>query len=122
MLGDGLPATIAKGKYPRAIVDGRLYQFIVFSPQSPQSSYSDKEIKYMLPYLISKYRIDTTRIYVTGISTGAAGAYSYITISDSFLANKIVAVVAVSPPALDFQRMKILKKALTTCNSCIKYL
>ena len=60
------------------MVDGKLYEFIVFSPQGPEWSYHEKEIKYMLPYLINKYRIDTTRIYVTGISAGAGGAYSCI--------------------------------------------
>ena len=112
MLGDGLPKTIAKGVYPKATVDGKIYEFIVFSPQGPEWSYHDKDVKYMLPYLISKYRIDTTRIYVTGISAGAGGAYSCIATNDSSFGKKIAAVVAVSPLALDFSQDEELRKGI----------
>ena len=112
MLGDGLPASIAKGIRPQVKVDGRIYQFIVFSPQGPEWSYHEKDVKYMLPYLISKYRIDTARIYVTGISAGAGGAYSCIATSDSSFAKKIAAVVAVSPLALDFSQDEDLRKGI----------
>lgn len=112
MLGNGLPKTISKGFYPTATVNGEIYRFIVFSPQGPEWSYHDKEVKYILPYLISKYRIDTTRIYVTGISAGAGGAYSCIATSDSALGNKIAAVVAVSPLALDFSQDEDLRRGI----------
>ena len=112
MLGDGLPKSIAKGIQPKAVVDGRTYQFIVFSPQGPEWSYHEKDLKYMLPYIINKYRIDTTRIYVTGISAGAGGAYSCIATSDSSFAKKIAAIVAVSPLALDFSQDDDLRKGI----------
>ena len=112
MLGDGLPKTIAKGLYPTALVNGKIYEFIVFSPQGPEWSYHDKEVKYILPYLENKYRIDTTRIYVTGISAGAGGAYSCVATTDSTLGNKIAAVVAVSPLALDYSQDEDLRKGI----------
>ena len=112
MLNDGLPAIIAKGMYPTAMVDGRIYQFIVFSPQASGSSYQDTELKYMLPYLINKYRIDTARIYITGVSSGVAGAYSCIATSDSSFAKKIAAVVAVGPLAFNFLKDDDLKKGI----------
>ncbi len=121
MLGDGLPKAIAKGLKPEAIADGKIYQFIVFSPQAKEWSYQEKELKYMLPYLIKKYRIDTTRIYVTGISAGGFGAYTCVT--DSSFANKIAAVVAVSPVALDFSndeqfKTGVKKYSMPVLNIC----
>lgn len=104
MLTDGLPKSIANGLKPKAMADGRIYEFIVFSPQAPEWSYQEKELKYMLPYIIKKYRIDTSRIYLTGISAGGFGAFTSVATNDSLFAIKIAAIVAVSPVALDFSK------------------
>jgi poly(3-hydroxybutyrate) depolymerase len=112
MLGDGLPKAIAKGLKPEAMRDGKIYQFIVFSPQAREWSYQEKELKFMLPYLIKKYRIDTSRIYVTGISAGGFGAYTCVATEDSSFAKKIAAVVAVSPVALDFSKDEQFKTGI----------
>ncbi|HYJ65426.1 MAG TPA: alpha/beta hydrolase-fold protein, partial [Parafilimonas sp.] len=123
MLGNGLPKAIAKGLKPEAVADGKIYQFIVFSPQAKQWSYQEKELKFMLPYLVKKYRIDTTRIYVTGISAGGFGAFTCVATEDSTFVKKIAAVVAVSPVALDFsndERFKtgVKKYSMPVLNIC----
>jgi dienelactone hydrolase len=112
MLTGGLPKSIAKGLEPKAMADGKIYEFIVFSPQAPEWSYQEKELKYMLPDLIKKYRIDTARIYITGISAGGFGAFTSVATNDSLFVNKIAAIVAVSPVALDFSKDKDLKTGI----------
>lgn len=66
--GYGLPAMVDKGKN---------FNFIIASPQCPDNKYWSTENWFDSLYsdLISKYRIDTNRIYLTGISMGGYGTY-----------------------------------------------
>lgn len=94
-----LPQLIANGFNVEAInpVDGLNYKFIVCSPQHPWWSYGREfaSVPYLLNSMISKYRIDTSRIYVTGLSAGAQGVVSFVT-NDSNFAKRIAAIVPVS--------------------------
>jgi len=62
---------------PYYIEQGQVYNFIIASPQCPENKYWTTENWFDSLYidLISKYRIDTTRIYVTGISNGGFGTW-----------------------------------------------
>lgn len=62
---------------PFYIEQGHQYNFIVASPQCPEYKYWTTENWFDSLYadLISKCRIDTTRIYVTGISNGGFGTW-----------------------------------------------
>lgn len=62
---------------PFYIEQGHEYDFIVASPQCPENKYWTTENWFDSLYadLISNYRIDTTRIYVTGISNGGFGTW-----------------------------------------------
>lgn len=62
---------------PFYIEQGHEYNFIVASPQCPKNKYWTEEDWFDSLYadLMSKYRIDTTRIYVTGISNGGFGTW-----------------------------------------------
>ena len=78
LLNVGLPREIAEGWDPQAVnpEDGKNYQFIVVSPQAPAKSgwsYSYTHVKNILPDVISRYRVDTNRIYLMGISAGGGG-------------------------------------------------
>jgi dienelactone hydrolase len=100
LITQALPMLIAQGFNPEANnpVDGKHYKFIVVSPQAPTSShwsYSWSSIQWMLPDIINRYRIDTTRIYVTGLSAGGAGTWSCVT-NGIGAAKKFPAVVPVS--------------------------
>ena len=53
------------------------YPMIVVSPQSIKGFTPDSLHKF-LQYIISTYRINTHRIYMTGLSLGGAGTFSYI--------------------------------------------
>lgn len=95
-----LPQIIANGWDPEAVnpVDGQTYKFIVVSPQSStasQWSHQWSSIQYMLPEIISQYRVDTNRIYITGLSAGGHGTWSCLT-SGPEAARKFAAAVPVA--------------------------
>lgn len=62
---------------PFYIEQGHEYKFIIASPQCPEKKYWTTQNWFDSLYtdLSSKYRIDTTRIYVTGISNGGFGTW-----------------------------------------------
>jgi predicted peptidase len=70
-----IPYLIAKGKFPANFtVNNFTYQFIVLTPQFkswPQAS----DVNDMIKYAINKYKIDTTRMYVCGLSMGGGTAW-----------------------------------------------
>lgn len=62
---------------PFYIEQGHEYPFIIASPQCPEKKYWTTENWFDSLYanITSSYRIDTTRIYVTGISNGGFGTW-----------------------------------------------
>ena len=74
---DGIDNWITNGQFPSNFtIGGKDYQFIVLSPQFkawPQP----KDINDMLNYAIGKYRLDYTKLYVSGNSMGGGGAWDY---------------------------------------------
>ena len=104
LLHDGTLATrIANGWNPKARnpLNNRMYKFIVFTPQCPVNwGWSAPHIKTMLATLKQTYRIDTTRIYITGYSAGAWGLWSCIT-DDESLCSQFAAICPVSTASAD---------------------
>jgi predicted peptidase/lysophospholipase L1-like esterase len=75
-----IPEYIAEGWNAEAI-DPNTSQntkFIVCSPQAPSGSYSYPHVKWIVPNIISRYRVDPNRVYITGLSYGGAGTLSSI--------------------------------------------
>lgn len=97
LISTAIPQKIANGWDPMAVnpVNGQTYQFIVVSPQASSWSYGYPAIQYILNDVISRYRIDTTRIYFTGLSAGGAGTWASATNGFDF-AKRIAAIVPVS--------------------------
>lgn len=64
----GLPSRVAKGQN---------FPFIIASPQCPDHKYwsTDNWFEALYAELTARYRIDTNRVYVTGISMGGFGAW-----------------------------------------------
>ncbi len=64
---------------PRLIHEGRDFPFLVVSPQLPsaQGSWSSALIKQLIDSVQARFRVDPTRIYVTGLSLGAMGTWSF---------------------------------------------
>lgn len=62
---------------PYLIDKGQNFDFIIASPQCPENKYWSTENWFDSLYsdLIMRYRIDTNRVYCTGISMGGYGTY-----------------------------------------------
>lgn len=62
---------------PYLIEKGQNFDFIIASPQCPENKYWSTENWFESLYsdLIMRYRIDTDRVYCTGISMGGYGTY-----------------------------------------------
>jgi hypothetical protein len=102
VLRNGIPRMIANGVRPDSIVnpaDGKKYSFIVLSPQHWSWSPSPDWIPAELEWLKKNYRIDTTRIYVSGLSAGGQESFNAITYNDA-VSRLIAAAVPMSPAAL----------------------
>jgi len=76
---------IAQGVFPASFVnpkDGKSYKYIVVSPQAnPQGvegSTTAQELDYVLTYLYAHYRVDQTRVYLTGLSDGGETVVEYM--------------------------------------------
>ncbi|HEV3327195.1 MAG TPA: carbohydrate-binding protein, partial [Puia sp.] len=76
---------IAQGAFPASFVnpkDGKSYKYIVVSPQANpigvEGSTTAQELDYILTYLYAHYRVDTSRVYLTGLSDGGESVVEYI--------------------------------------------
>lgn len=69
----GPPKLINEGLFPRTFtVDGQQFSFIVISPQLRNREIPvDSDYNALMTYIKSHYRIDESRIYLTGLSLGA---------------------------------------------------
>ncbi|HEX5154083.1 MAG TPA: carbohydrate-binding protein [Parafilimonas sp.] len=131
LLHVGLPRKISEGWDPQAVnpADGKTYQFIVVSPQAPSKSgwsYSYTHVKNILPDVIKRYRVDTKRIYLIGISAGGGGTWSSVT-NDSNFTKKFAAILPVSStgvnnPFIEYPNIKYISgkygvKVWTVCGT-----
>jgi len=102
LLSNGIPALIAGGMRPDNIInpaDGQAYSFIVLSAQHWSWSPLPDWIPTELAWLRQNYRIDTNRIYVTGLSAGGQESFNAVTFN-SQVSSLIAAAVPMSPAAL----------------------
>lgn len=61
---------------PRLIEEGRDFPFIVVSPQNPENRlWKDSTVIELLNEIEETYRVDSQRIYLTGMSRGGYGAW-----------------------------------------------
>ena len=75
-----LPWLIKNGLKPYGIdsVTGDTVKFIVVSPHADSTgwSYTYPQLQYTIPYLFTAFRVDTTCVFVGGLSAGGGGAWS----------------------------------------------
>ena len=64
---------------PQLIQKGNDYPFIVISPQLNTGSWSPEFVDEMIAHAVANYRVDESRIYMTGISLGGIGTWNYAT-------------------------------------------
>lgn len=73
---------IEQGTFPSSFInpaDGNQYKFIILSPQAISGSTTASELIQILKWMAVNYRIDTNRIYITGLSAGGGCVVEYIT-------------------------------------------
>ncbi|MAS35721.1 MAG: phospholipase [Anaerolineaceae bacterium] len=63
---------------PKRIADGDHFPFVIVMPQCPADSYWTEEteaLNALLDHVIDNLKVDTTRVYLTGLSMGGRGTW-----------------------------------------------
>ena len=72
-----LPRLINQGQFPQTFSsNGQTFSFIVISPQF-KAWPSGSDVNDVINYAIKNYKVDTTRIYVTGLSMGGGATWDF---------------------------------------------
>jgi predicted esterase len=111
LLNQGLPQLLNLGMKLDSIInpsDGRAYSFIAISLQGSSWSANPSWVPYEIAYLKSHYRIDESRIYLTGLSAG--GINSFISLQTDTIAKTIAAAAPMSVPNTDFKDGQFIAK------------
>jgi len=80
-------------------VNGKSFEFIVVSPQLntwPWNGYEQIAVNDMINYAIRNYRVDTTKMYVTGLSMGGGIAWEYPGYSAALYGKRIAGLLVVA--------------------------
>jgi poly(3-hydroxybutyrate) depolymerase/PKD repeat protein len=100
VLRHGVPKMIANGANMQFTVGGKLFKFIVVSPQIPNGWASAGMVQGVIDDMKKRYRVDESRIYLTGLSAGGYGVLNYVA-SGTTYSNNVAAIVPVSTAAID---------------------
>ncbi|MEP6675423.1 MAG: T9SS type A sorting domain-containing protein [Ferruginibacter sp.] len=94
VLKNGTPKQISQGIFPNYFLcNGDTFRCIVISPQFILSP-PPQDINNVIDYVISHYRVDINRIYLTGLSQGGGNAWDYAGNNISY-ANRVAAIVPI---------------------------
>ncbi len=88
---------VKNGDFPTSFtVNGKTYRFIIIAPQftSSDAPYVD-EINTLIEYAKQNYRVDASRIYLTGLSIGGGQCWNYVGNNNSYV-QKIAAIVPIA--------------------------
>lgn len=88
LIGTTPPGLIKKNKWNPS------YPFIVVSPRLKTSYWPHQQIHDFIEYIIDNYQVNTSRIYLTGLSLGGGGTWYYI--GERGLDNYVAAIVPIS--------------------------
>jgi len=68
---------VKKHGLPKLIAQGRDFPFYVFAPQNPHINglWDDRMVDKLVDELVHRHNIDTTRIYLAGLSRGGYGVW-----------------------------------------------
>jgi predicted peptidase len=92
---------------PQLIVEGRKYAAIIVMPQCPANEWwTTPELSALLDEVCAKYRVDTDRISVTGLSMGGFGTWA-LALADPGRFSAIAPICGGGDPA-DAARLKSL--------------
>ncbi len=94
ILDNPIPKTLAAGTFPASFtVNGQTSSFIIISPQF-KGWPTDADVDAVVQYTIKNYKVDTGRVYLTGLSMGGSAVWSYA--CNFQYASKIAAIVPCS--------------------------
>jgi hypothetical protein len=96
LLNNGPPKYISQNNFPSSFtVNGQTHRFIIITPQIKipiwQRYPTAQEINGIIDYAVQHYRVNTSRIYLVGISTGAGSVWSYCS-SNTIYSNRLAAI------------------------------
>ena len=85
--GDNLNKVKAHGP-PKLVEKGQKFPFIIVSPQCPKDQrWDDVMLTVLLDHVCEEYRVDISRLYLTGLSMGGYGSWSFgVVLCDRFAA------------------------------------
>ena len=87
----GLPGVINGGRFPSSFtVNGQTFSYIVLAPQFKNWP-SPSDVNDIINYAIQNYRVDQSRIYVTGLSMGGGVTWQYA----GTYANRVAAILPI---------------------------
>lgn len=73
------PEAVKKHGPPKLVAEGRKLPAIVVSPQClPDDIWSSHAVKALTDAIVKSYRVDTARIYLTGLSMGGFGTWDTV--------------------------------------------
>ena len=94
VLRNGPPKYINDGTFPVSFtVNGQVFKFIVISPQFVGWP-SAADVQGVIDYAVGTYRVNTNRIYLTGLSMGGGVTWDYASAGSAF-ANRLAALLPV---------------------------
>jgi hypothetical protein len=102
-VGDSIHKILVTGTPPKLIQEGLarvdkningFSNFIVVSPQSPTAYWQPGYVEDLMKHLIATYKIDTTKIYLTGLSSGGKGVLNYA----MYYPHRPTALLAIAAP------------------------
>lgn len=98
LLNDGPVQLVDEKKFPAVItVNGEQHSFILFTPQF-RGFASINDVKDCIDFLKTAYRVDTTRIYLSGLSSGGELAAEV----GAAMPNRIAAIVPLAGVFADY--------------------
>jgi dienelactone hydrolase len=78
ILENGIPKLIVDGSFPETFrVKGQTHSFIIIAPHYTTKTLSPGELEEALQFILKKYRVNTGRIYLTGMSRGGGYTWQY---------------------------------------------
>jgi hypothetical protein len=94
MLHNGPPMLISQGQFPSSFtVNGQTFSFIILSPQFVSMAQAS-DLDAIIAYAKANYRVDATRIYITGLSLGGSTLWNYV--ANVGPANELAGIVPIA--------------------------
>ncbi len=102
MLDNGPTKLISEGTFPETFtVNGSTFSFIILAPQFISTWRNRRnDIDAVVSYAIANYRVDASRIYITGLSLGGGSIWGYASLVQDFPPHKLAALLPVSGAGL----------------------